>query len=240
MSIYRKKKKSSIEFPINQPPIYIELVGVSGVGKSTFYQSLLKEQQDFWTIADFKKSLPNVSAQPFIDKAEFYEELAKAQWKHIQELAILDTDKLRMAHWNYKTLTEDALIVNYNKNAIILSDEGILHNFQHSLMKIKVNSSKDFKDFLKNRMVIYCYSDAEKIVAQIIDRQNKTGRVISHHKSKSKEELLEIVENDLREKEEFLKVLENHPIPILKINTQNDLSENVTKVKELIKKLKKQ
>lgn len=45
--IYRKSKKNKIKFDSSQKPLYIELVGVSGVGKSTIYQKAIQNQFNF-------------------------------------------------------------------------------------------------------------------------------------------------------------------------------------------------
>ena len=140
-----------------------------------------------------------------------------------------------MTHWNYKTLTEDALISKFNKNSIVLSDEGILHNFQNSLLKIQESHPAELKEFLKNRAVIYCFADKEKIVNQIIQRQNETGRIVSHHKSKTKEELLKLVEKELNEKEEFLKFIELEGVRVLRVNMQDNPTINHLKIKEYLK-----
>lgn len=235
LEIYKKRPKKNIVFTADQPPCYIELIGVSGVGKSSFYQKLLKNQKRFWTIQDFKNSIPKVDTNYLTDGSSFYQKLAKEQWQYIQKLNILETDKLRMTHWNYKTLTEDALISKFNKNSILLSDEGILHNFQNSLLKIQESHPAELKEFLKNRAVIYCFADKEKIVNQIIQRQNETGRIVSHHKSKTKEELLKLVEKELNEKEEFLKFIELEGVRVLRVNMQDNPTINHLKIKEYLK-----
>ncbi|HUH36275.1 MAG TPA: hypothetical protein VL022_10620 [Moheibacter sp.] len=236
LEVYRKPLFNSIQFGEHQQPIYVELVGVSGVGKSTLYHSLLKEKK-FWTIQEFIRFNRKTEANYLTDDSSFYQKLAKIQWEYIQNLTILETDKLRMAHWNYKTINEDILIANSNKNSIVVSDEGILHNFQDSLLKMNEENQEKFQFFLKNRAIIYCYSTPEKIVNQIIDRSEKTGRTVSHHKGKSIEELYDIVKRDLEEKEEFLEIMFNMGIPILRINTQDSLELNSKKINKFIEEL---
>ncbi|MDD3771594.1 MAG: AAA family ATPase [Weeksellaceae bacterium] len=235
LEVYRKTKKNEIIFPNNQKPVYIELIGVSGVGKSTVYRELLKNHQFFLTINDFKKRNSEINSVDLIGTIPVYQKLAENQWKYIQNLDILETDKFRIAHWNYKTLQEDALLSSFNTNSLIVSDEGILHNFQFSLLELYKENQDLFYDFLKNRKVIYCFSSKEQIVEQIQKREKETGRIVAHHKGKSKDELLKLVEKELKEKDEFIKIIKRFNISILEINTQNSFEKNNRKISEFIK-----
>ena len=235
--IYRKSKKNKIKFDSSQKPLYIELVGVSGVGKSTIYQKAIQNQFNFWTLNDFKENNPKVNFQAVLDGQSFYQDLAKYQWDYIQKMDILETDKFRIAHWNYKTLLDDAAVHLHNKNSIVLSDEGILHNFQFALLNSYKSDPNSLNDFIKNRAVVYCYSSVDGIVEQILRRKEETGRIVSHHKGKSIEELYDIVKRDLEEKEEFLEIMFNMGIPILRINTQDSLELNSKKINKFIEEL---
>jgi len=172
-----------------------------------------------------------------IDKDSIYENLAKKQWNIIQNKDVLNSDKFRIAHWNYKTLIEDAKVVKYNKNHLIISDEAILHNFQEAFLEIKEENPKAFKDFLKNRAIVHCFSSKEKILAQIQQREDETGRIVSHHRGKSMEELADLVENELKEKEKFVEILRLYNLPILEINTQNTIEHNLKEIKNFINQL---
>lgn len=237
------KIKDSLSFPANKKtckiynrPLYIEFIGVSGVGKSTIFNELSKYEDNYCTLVNFIKQNRNIKIDNLIDKDSIYENLAKKQWNIIQNKDVLNSDKFRIAHWNYKTLIEDVKVVKYNRNHLIISDEAILHNFQEALLEIKEEDPKSFKDFLINRAVVYCYSSVDGIVEQILRRKEETGRIVSHHKGKSIEELYDIVKRDLEEKEEFLEIMFNMGIPILRINTQDSLEFNSNKVKEFILK----
>src|SRR5690625_5461305 len=72
--IYRKSKKNKIKFDSSQKPLYIELVGVSGVGKSTIYQKAIQNQFNFWTLNDFKENNPKVNFQAVLDGQSFYQD----------------------------------------------------------------------------------------------------------------------------------------------------------------------
>ena len=74
----------------------------------------------------------------------------------------------------------------------------------------------------------------DEIVNQIEKRAEETGRVVSHHKNLSKEQLKRVVEEDINQKENLINLLEQFDVPVLKINTRNDLTHNLTQIKNFI------
>src|SRR5690625_2580941 len=85
-------------------PLYIEFIGVSDVGKSTIINELSKYEDKYCTLVNFIKQNRNIKIDNLIDKDSIYENLAKKQWNIIQNKDVLNSDKFRIAHWNYKTL----------------------------------------------------------------------------------------------------------------------------------------
>lgn len=236
LEVYRKPLFNSIQFGEHQQPIYVELVGVSGVGKSFIYHQLTKYQRNWWTTAEFIKQLEKVDADQILEQHAFYQDLAALRLQTIQNLNILPSSKFRIAHWNYRSLQDDAVIFQHNKNALIVSDEGLLHNFSNELTDLMVQKPDQVKPFLKNRAVIYCHASVDEIVQRIEKRTQETGRTVAHHREKNTKELYEIVEKELHEKEAFIQMLALAGVPILKVSTQHQIKDNVKKITDFIKK----
>lgn len=236
LEVYRKTKKNGIQFPENHPANYVELIGVSGVGKSFIYHQLTKHQRNWWTTAEFIKQLEKVDADQILEQHAFYQDLAALRLQTIQNLNILPSSKFRIAHWNYRSLQDDAVIFQHNKNALIVSDEGLLHNFSNELTDLMAQKPDQVKPFLKNRAVIYCHASVDEIVQRIEKRTQETGRTIAHHRGKNTKELYEIVEKDLHEKEAFIQLLSLSGVPILKVSTQHQIKDNVKEITDFIKK----
>lgn len=215
--IYRTKPKK-LEFSQVNHPISIEFIGVSGVGKSTLYHRLMKFQSIYPSLIEFKKLISEPNIQTILDNQEVYQLLAKKRWLTIQNQDLLDADRFRIAHWNYLTLLDDALVQEYNQGYVVITDEGILHNFSNEIIDLAAESPNLLTDFLKNRAVIYCYSSAETILNQIRKREKESGRVVSHHKNLSDEELIGLINVELKHKEMFVEVLKNYECKVLRLN----------------------
>lgn len=236
-SIYRNEQKKKIIK--NGKPIYIEFMGASGVGKSTLYTKILKRNRDWYSPNEFiRKNQLKIEKSP-IDDNSIYNQIAEQKLKQLIYQNISDVDKFRIAHWGYKTLIDDFLINRFNKDSIILSEEGLLHNFGDILVSSQLSlDNNTFKTLLENRFLIYCYSESNNIARQIKKRQEETGRLVSHHKTDSAEKLIIIIEKEIKEKEAILTFLERYNVPILKINTSEDIHQNLEKINTFIDSIK--
>lgn len=218
--------------------ILINFTGVSGVGKSTFYNDIL-EKERFWMTPNEFMSINNIKFTPAaIEESEVYDKLSQSKIDRIYHNPYKAIDKFRSFYWNYQALVNDALIHKHNQHSIVISDEGILHTFPKEIQSIVQSECHDMiTTFFKGRALIYCYASPQTIAKQIIDRYNSTGRIIAHHKDKNEDELISDLTKWLDDKEEYLKILKQFHIPILKINTQDSTELNSEKVKHFTKTL---
>lgn len=238
--IYLKFKSIFFYREVYCVPTYVELIGVSGVGKSTLYEKLKIRNREWITLNEFKAKLSKSHHQlrSELDKEDIYQILSDYKFKSIEKSKILATDRFRVAYWNYLNLLDDLLIKNYNVNDIILSDEGLLHNFSKEyLVAFNSKMSNNINDFLKNRAIIYCYTDVNLIVNQIKKREEELGHIISYHKNLSLNELKDYVSSDLLEKEKFISSLETNGVPVLRICTNQNFEDINYKIKHFIKKI---
>lgn len=218
-------------------PLIIEFIGVSGVGKSTLYDTLKKKKRNWYLIQEFKQSVNHVDLDEILEKSTIYQKLAAYRLVAIQKSKIKPSQKFRIAHWNYRSLLDDALIFNENKNAVIVSDEGLLHNFSDVIIELFYENPQLLQLHLKNRAVVYCFSSVEKIVSQIEKRSQETQRTVVHHRGKNPDEINLIVSKDLEEKEKFISILTDMKVPILRVSTQDSLEENLKKIEKFIQEL---
>jgi len=149
-------------------------------------------------------------------------------------------DKLKVLSFFHKVLYQDGLIGLYNRNYTIISEEGLFHNFGNEIVSL-LNSGDEVsvKELMRNRAVVYCYSTPEIIAHQIIKRYNETGKLLPQHKTDSFETLIEFQKEALINKERFIETLKSFNIPVLMINTSDDIESNAKKVNAFISSLQK-
>jgi len=233
-----KTDKSKADYLKLDKPLYVEFIGASGVGKSTLYSELRKNKKTWLEVREFMKMNP-VNSNIIFDRQEIYQRIAALKLELISNQKLEATDKFRIIHWGYRTLIEDTAISRFNQNATVISEEGLLHNFGDVIELLSDTNELNLKEIIKNRAIIYCYNSAENIVNHIKNRESTTGRIVSHHKNKTDEELLQIIQQELKNKETFVKFLEANQLPVLKINTSQDFQENLNKAIHFIENLQK-
>lgn len=224
-------------------PLYVEFIGVSGVGKTTVYNQLKLQYKDFGVdFGEFMSTLTNFSIKQYrdhsFDERQFYQVLAYHKLENIlQKENYKPFDKLRVLQYFYTVIVSDKIVQDFNKEYLIISEDGLFHNFANELDKtIKVDAPA-VKE-MQNRAIVHCYSSPAKVAQQILDRVKNGGHLVPQHKGLSFEELVSQQEKSLDAKKLFAEKLKSIGIPVLDINTSNDLSVSAKTIYDFIYKLK--
>ena len=238
-SINRISKTVEKKYKTYDKPLYVEFVGVSGVGKSTLFNAIKRSEN--WMDQQYfiSKHRADLDHRQFISHP-VHQMVAKYKLDAIKRNAFNPYDKLRALANFYWVLKIDILVSALNIENIVVAEEGLLHNYSDSIAEIlNQGENRAFKDFGRNRAVIYCYSTAEKIAEQIIARTKNVGTLLPQHKNKSLQELVDLQKIALREMTQFLNLLKNYDLPVLEIDTSKDNAENVKKINRFIQELQK-
>lgn len=230
----RKVKK------INGDPIYVEFVGIPGVGKTTLYENVFKEVKSKWRNIHelhriFMEHTNGIAAESLL----CYQVLAESKMQSLGSRNFNGIDQMKLVKYFHSVLIADSLVHLFNKKYNIMSDEGLIHNFGEGLLALSISNSDEFKSLLKHRAVIYCHTSAEIIAKRIIEREKETGRLLPQHKLNSFEELVNLQKKSLDQKNQLIGFLSKYDIPFLSINTSNPMTENVDQVVNFFSELTK-
>lgn len=206
-------------------PLYIEFIGVPGVGKTYIYNKLLKKQRDWIDKRLFNYRLARDLTHPF------YEKLARLKIERISNSTHTAIDKLRFLSYFEQILLQDYVIKKQNEQYIVSADEGILHNFTDVLnAMINEEKSKELDWFLSNRITVFCYGTPELVADRILKRYEETGNLLPQHKSKSRQALVNDQRIELEKKKNFVKNLENSGVEVIHVDTSVSSSINADKI----------
>lgn len=229
-----KLKRFSICKRINKP-VYIEFVGASGVGKSTMYKKISKGYCNNWLdILHFEELYSDKIADLINELPSYYNELAKSRFDYVSNGTDSYIEKLNALRTGYNILMRDGLLHLLNKESVVVSDEGLLQFYSKGVINLERYNKKDFLKLIKNRKIVYCYAPADVIVERIIERQSKLGHLWFKHKGKSRETLLEVVNDNNKRINLMISIVENY-IPVLRINTNEQDSVNINLIQSFIK-----
>lgn len=226
----------------NGKPLYVEFTGVAGVGKSTIYKRLISINNNLIKATNFtRKFALNKQEKNAISEDLFYNNILNDQIYTMSQGEYPALDKIRMLNSFKNVLIKDKIIFANNKNFVIVDDEGFFKYFSnHIFRRYSLNENRDeLLEKIINRVIVYCYSTPENIVAQILKRYQETGNIIVPFRNKSKEQLINIIRERLEKENSFIQLMKEIKIPLLLINTSDDITDNAKKINAFITDLQK-
>ena len=228
-NFFNCKKKSGI-------PLYIEFVGVSGVGKTTLFNYFKKKTNINWIdISCFVYRNNNKFIN--FDKFENHQLLAHNKLLKVSQEDHLPFDKLQLLNFFYSVLRDDILVKELNVNETVISEEGLIHNFGDNILNMENIKTFDLDSLLSKRAFVYCYSTPEKVAKQILLRKDITGKLLPQHKNLTESMLVSAQRLALQEKSLLINYLQKRNVPVILIDTGNDLNENFREISNFILKL---
>lgn len=222
---------------IKGDPVYVEFVGVPGVGKTTLYKNVFKEIQRKWQdIHELKNTLKHIEDQD-AESLLCYQELAQHKMQSIKTRNFSGIDQMKLVKYFHSVLIADSLVYLFNNDYNVMSEEGLIHNFGDSLLALSKSNKEEFENLMKHRAVVYCHAPAEIVAKRILEREKKTGRLLPQHKVSSFDELVNLQNESLKLKQQLIDFLSKHDIPILSIDTSDPMTGNVAQVKHFLTEL---
>ncbi len=220
----------------NTKPLYIEIIGASGVGKTFLFNKLKKRTRHWVTWDEFLLDKKNLINDTTLDDHVFYQTITKYHLEIFNDLNYRPVEKLRSLSWHSMRLVDDYLIKTYNKNQIVINDEGFLLSFYRSfnlLINKEPNFLKNCKE-LENRAFIFCHADSDVIAKNVIKRTEEGGHIIPMDKVDFLEELIAVQEKKIRDFKKLKNHLDALGLPILEINTSDEIDDNIKKINDFI------
>lgn len=221
MKIYRNFKRilGNFLYPKKKKELIIEFVGVSGVGKTHLTKKTFAKFSNKFMSKGFARG--------------FFKTLKLTYPKHIQQIedVFCKYPEFNPPHWHLKKyLTGELCARCLSRNFYI--DEAVINTAPlYILQDIDKNHPEILKRFFKNTIVVWETDTAHNIAIK------RTLRQKQQHKHLSNWNTDEVAINDnIKIMNERIKLLQKYNVPILTLNANNPIGENVKQVKTFIKK----
>lgn len=201
----------------------VELVGPSGVGKSTLVDLFLSRARGEWLcreeIAAFGDDLGDRDAGDGVHATLFKQRLAtvaasdRGAWRSIRTCAY------------YGSIVENDLKVARGTlpRGVVL-DEGLCQVFASELLTLP---EADFRTAMRGRAIVLLGArDPRRVVAQTRERTRRTGRIREVHAGTSDDELARIVQRHAALLERLAARAEAAGTPLLRLAAESPLADN--------------
>lgn len=206
--------------------LIVEFMGPSGVGKTTLRDFYLKHHKfpfkgEMITEKDLKKyDLKLVESK---GKEEIYGLLFSAKLKKLSDTKDSFTKTHRRLNLFYDTLKSDFFIRNQLSNTVAVLDQHVFKFFANDFIHLKETEQK--REFLQDRIIIYCKASPEKIM-EYIGKRNQSGAIRPVHENRDSKQLHQQLQEHLAERKNDMQTLFQNGAHILEINTENSLAKN--------------
>jgi len=213
--------------------LYVEFIGPPGVGKSTIYNELTGAAGDLMKLSVLKRELNLPPQRLGNEHDELYGTLAGQMLHAIAMKDYAPMDKMRVLGYFHRVIEDDKLAVLHNPGRIVVSDEGLFHNFRSSI-EHEMSKGPMSRDFCSMRAIVSIRSHPRTIAERILKRRLETGDMLPQHKGKDLDRLAMDQEEVCGQYMRFRDTLEQAGIPVLDIDGSADLRENVNAIRGFI------
>jgi hypothetical protein len=219
--------------PTLEPPsvgglVLVELMGPSGVGKTTLGRALIASQEaqellrpagglvDSGTL-----SLPKWSSQVRPSRLDaLYSELLRRKATEVTSRGSSAAAVTHLMSFFSVNLLQDTLInASHHSNNVLCSD-GVLHNFGAQLAEIGRDDELAVRDFLSNRVILLCTAPPEVIAERALQRESSGGHRPQFF-GRSSQEVREYVHGALERVRRSAQQLGELDAPVVEVDMTN-------------------
>lgn len=234
VKLSRVSPQKTVPLSSSRNGFLIEFMGASGVGKTTLRNHYLKHHKIKFPSAILTeqdlKSYKSPLEEEVNSRNSIYNSLYDSKLQRLSKARQAFTRNNRLANLFFRTLSDDYLIRNYLADRFVFMDQHVFKFFAEDFLRIE-NDQK--KEFLKNRIIIYCKASPEKIIENI-HKRTRSGTTRPGHQTKKDTELYQRITAHLDGRKKDLVQLKKAGVTILEINTENSLDKNTGIIDEYL------
>ncbi|MEQ8365569.1 MAG: hypothetical protein RIB61_02580 [Roseicyclus sp.] len=209
----------------------IEVMGPSGVGKTTLVKAFLEGEADHWITwplpaADRKRQELDSDVHAHLFEAKIATILARPRVSVYQ--------KSRLIQHAADILTIDQFCLEALPRPSIL-DEGLIQNVGSEVRKLEVTSATfSPRELLQNRAFVNLVGRPETILARVRDRQMKSDQEKVSYAKMTDDDIIQAVTKSLRWRQKLAGFLQEMGCPILMLETEISQSEKADALRKFV------
>lgn len=223
-------------------PILVELMGPSGVGKTTLGRALLADKAlraQLRPYGDLKSSVVALQEVPSGTwgtaahrNDREYRELLRLKTENVQSQSLSVADLARLLGFHVRILQQDLLLTTHNRDTVVLRDDGLLHNFSADF-DLALQQRIDVRSLLAHRVAIFMSAPDSLIARRAIGREQR-GESRSQYVGLLSEEAEPIVAAASAQIGRLAKALSRLGVPSLTVDAAAPTQENVAIIRDFL------
>lgn len=204
----------------------IELIGPSGVGKSTLYNTLKDRLVGDWGSLNTVKTFQNQNNDERL--AELHWMIFKHKFYTLESLNASSHAKLDLVEYFKNVLSTNIKLLQFRNEKGVFLEEGICHNF--SLELLQLNKEDLFNILGKRYLISLLPKDPKIIVHQIRKRTLMGGHTVFHHVGLNDIELEELTKKSIENFKDLIDYLKKCSVPIFELSVEDGIDVNSKKI----------
>jgi hypothetical protein len=171
--VRRAANGPTLPFPLRK----IEMVGAAGVGKTFFFDRLLRCRMasDGWLTPGEARQAGFTQHEADECLIQAYRDLLDRKLQAMRHKGYAFKNEMSAIGFHSDTLKDDMEIATQEACPPVLRSEGLLHGFADELIRQAAGSPELFNRISMDRVVIHCTAPADVVIERILKR-SATGR----------------------------------------------------------------
>lgn len=214
-------------------PLFIDLIGGSGVGKSTLYAAMERQRGNRWlSPAEVLARNPAAIGDRHVPTDHL--SLIQAKLDTIASTGFNAWSRMSLIAFYRNNLLQELRVRAAHTDATVVFEDGLLHNYSVELAALHDADPAAFRRLVAGRAVVHCHLAPEENAHRIRQREQAIGQVRPQHQVGSFAELVAVAARAAAERKRLAELLAAAGVPMLHICTSDSLEGNVRQVNAFI------
>jgi hypothetical protein len=228
-------RPSLLRAPRHMAPRIIEIIGLSGSGKTSFLAQIKRGRRSpsFWTT---KQEFFALQGKRSLRQCEADDRLLSLLQEKMDAIRLNGENGSRLFRRFYNTFNicfDAVFLENAELFCHIIEDEGFVFTFRNEILEHCVAEEGFFADLTRRRAFVAILCEPRMAVENLRKRAITGGKVLDRHKDLDDARLMQWAEDDARNVDRLLHLSRKAGMPVLEIETRGDFTSNLVKFEKM-------
>jgi hypothetical protein len=228
-------RPNALRAPRHMAPRIIEIIGLSGSGKTSFLAQIKRGRRSpsFWAT---KQEFFDLEGRRSIRQCEADDRLLLLLQDRMDAIRLNGEQGSRLFRRFYNTFNScfDAVFLeNADLFCHIIEDEGFVFTFRNEILERSSTDEGFFGELTRRRAFVAILCEPRLAVENLRKRAAGGGKVLDGHQGFDEARMMQWAEDDARGIDRLLHLARKAGMPVLELETRGDFSSNLAKFERM-------